>query len=861
MFFQFCTQNGELKGRDLMRRYSIILVLLTLAIIAKAQFYGTVVDAATGEPIEYAAAKYIGTGIGTSTDAEGKFVLQMDPKNKKMEVSCLGYKSVTVTVNHSYKVMHSVIKMYSDDVLLSEVVVKKSKVKYKRKDNPAVDLMRRVIANKHLSDIKEKDFYHFDKYEKLTLSYNDVEKSPLAEVCPETGKLILPIMVDETVSEENYRRSTNTSKVIVNAKRSDGFQSMLSSGDMFADFTKDIFTDVNIYKDNVRVLQHPFISPISTSEAIGFYHYYIQDTIVVEGERCIDVVFLPNNTQDFGFAGHLFVTDDDKNQVKRAVINIPNNSGVNYVDNMLVMQDFATLPTGERVLKSDDMIVEVSGFYGTLKMMCQRNTTYSNYSFDAITDKNAFKYSLSEYVKPDAEQKDTAYWASVRPRELSQTESNLGMSVDRMSKKIGGLGKFLLAALVENSLELTSRPNKLDLIPFNSIISNNYIDGWRFKLPLQTTANLSPHLFLRGYAAYGTKDKQMKYLVEGEYSFNKKKYMAHEFPRHSISMSYMYDDMSPIDKYRGRSNDDVLNSFKVSKVDQMMYVNNIKLGYICETRNYFTFSIGLDNSKFSPAGELKYQHNVDGTLLSSIKTTDAKVGIRFAPREAYVNNKQKRLSINDEAPVFRLEHTIGLNGVLGGQYDYNMTEASIYKKFWLPSAFGYMEMSLKGGYQWNKVAFPMLFIPHTSTSYFVQSNSLSFNMLHSMEFLNDKYATLFLFWSFDGKLLNRLPLVNKMKLREFISFKMLYGGLSDKNNPFVSTNDNDLLRFPMRDGEYTSFVMGSKPYMEMSVGLCNIFKILTVQYVRRLTYNDTHEIPGEGKVKKNGLRFSVDLKF
>ncbi len=800
--------------------------MTAFAMVAKAQFYGTIIDASTNEPIPFAAAKYEGTSIGSPTDMDGCFKLPMDKKYTKIEVTCLGYKPVIVTVNHAHTEIHSTIKLYPDDFLLGEVVVKKQKINYKRKNNPAVELMRKVIANKKLSDIRLKDFYHYDKYEKHTFSYNDVEKSSLAEVCPETGKLIIPIMVDETVSEENYRRSPRASKTVIKAKRNDGFQNMLSSGQMLTDFVKDIFTDVDIYKDNVRVLQHPFISPISTSEAIGFYHYYIQDTIKVDGERCIDVAFVPNNTQDFGFSGHLFITDDSKNQVKRAVINIPNNSGVNYVDNLLVIQDFMTLPTGERVLKTDDMIVELSGFYGALKMACQRYSTYSNYSFAPIADNKIFRSPLTDKVMIDAERKDSTYWAAVRPLKLSDMESNLGRAVDKINDDLGGGWKFVLKAVTENSIELTSSPNKLDLIPLNSIVSHNEIDGWRYQLPLQTTGNLSPHLFLRGYAAYGSKDQKVKYKGEMEYSFNKKKYMAHEFPRRSISVSYMYDDMSPVDKFAGTTKDNMYSSFKTTKVDQMMYVNDINVKWQYETNNYLTFSLALDNSKLTPAGALIYQRNVDESLVPNIKTTDVKVGLRYAPRETFICSKQQRLPINNDAPIFTLEHTMGLDGPLGGQYKYNMTEVSIFKKIWMPAALGYIETYVKGGYQWNKVPFPMLFTPQSNLSYFVQFDDWSFNMLRNMEFLNDKYASLLINWNFDGKILNRIPLLRKLKLREYVGFKMMYSGLSDKNNPFVSTTDNDLFRFPTRDGQYTSFVMGKKPYMELSVGISNIFKVV-----------------------------------
>ncbi len=844
------------------RRLSILITLLTCFITVKAQFYGNVIDAGTGEPIPFAAAKYTGTSVGQTTDMDGNFEVPILTGYNKLEISCLGYKPVVVTVNRAQQQIHSTIKMYSDDILLGEVVVKKSKIHYKRKNNPAVDLMRKVIAGKQISDIKQKDYYHFDKYEKHTFSYNDVEKSALAEVCPETGKLIIPIMVDETTSEENYRRTPKAVKTTINARRSDGFQSMLSSGDMLTTYVKDIFTDVDIYKDNVRLLQHPFISPISTAEAISFYHYYIQDTIDVAGERCIDVVFTPNNSQDFGFSGHLFITDDSQNQVKRAVLNIPRNSGVNYVENMLIIQDFMTLPTGERVLKVDDMIVELSGFYGALNMACQRYTTYSNYSFDPILDKKAFRSTLVDYVKPDAEFKDSAYWASVRPIKLTETESNLGRSVDKINDDLGGAWKFLLKAVVENSVELTPQPNKLDLIPLNSIVSHNDVDGMRFQLPLQTTANLSPHLFLRGYAAYGTKDEKMKYKIEGEYSFNKKKYMAHEFPRRSLTLSYTYDDMSPVDKFAGTTKDNLYSSFKASKVDQMMYVNDIKLKYQYETQNFMTFTLALDNSKLTPTGKLIYQRTADAALLPHIRTTDLKFGFRYAPRETFINSKQQRLPINNDAPVLTLEHTMGMHGPLGGQYRYNMTEVSLFKKFWLPAALGYIETHLKGGCQWNKVPFPMLFTPSSNLSYFVQFDSWSFNMLRNMEFLNDKYASLLINWNFDGKILNRVPLLRKLKLREYVGFKMLYGSLSDKNNPTISTTDHTLLNFPTRDGQPTTFLMDpKKPYMELSVGISNIFKVLTVQYVRRLNYTDLPQVEGGDRLKKNGIRFALDFKF
>jgi hypothetical protein len=252
-----------------------------------------------------------------------------------------------------------------------------------------------------------------------------------------------------------------------------------------------------------------------------------------------------------------------------------------------------------------------------------------------------------------------------------------------------------------------------------------------------------------------------------------------------------------------------------------------------------------------------YARNQDGTLLPHIDQSLLRLQMRWAPGEETGNSKQRRLPINHDAPIFTLEHQHSSKGFLGSDYTSNITEASIYKRFWLPQSMGNFDVYLKGGVQWNKVPFNYLFIPSSNLSYIIQFDNWSFCMLDNMEFLNDRYVSLFAHWNLDGKLLNRVPLIRKLKLREYIGFKMLYGHLSDRNNPYASPNDNFLLRFPDDNGRQTTFVMGQRPYMELSVGIANIFKFLTVQYVRRLNYLDQ---PGMN-TKKNGVRFAVDITF
>ena len=210
------------------------------------------------------------------------------------------------------------------------------------------------------------------------------------------------------------------------------------------------------------------------------------------------------------------------------------------------------------------------------------------------------------------------------------------------------------------------------------------------------------------------------------------------------------------------------------------------------------------------------------------------------------------MPVSLDAPIFSLSHTLGLKGVLGGEYNFNLTEASIRKRFWFGS-WGKLDITARAGAQWNTVPFPLLNLPMANLSYITQHNE-SFSLINNMEFLNDRYASLALTYDMNGKLFNRIPLIKKLKWRETFRIRGMYGTLTDKNNPYKSQND-ELFLFPMRDGVPTSHVMGSTPYLEASVGIYNIFKLLHIEYVRRLTYTD---IPG---VKKDGIRFMILMIF
>lgn len=848
----------------------LLFLLLGCCISVSAQnIQGVVTDSLTNEPIPYLSVFYEGKGVGSITDNDGNYKVETRKGWNKLTFSAVGY--ATKVVNIIPGVTKNLnVRMRPDDIMLDEVVVKPKREKYSRKNNPAVELMKKVIAHKKNNKLSENDYYQYNKYQKITMSLNDVtpemlekgmyKKMPFLkdqiELCEETNKFILPISVDETASQKIYRKHPKSEKTIIKGMSSTGVNELFATGDMLSTVLKDVFTDVNIYDNDIRLLQYPFISPISSSDAISFYKFYIMDTTFVDKDKCFHLTFVPNNSQDFGFTGHLYVLADSSYTVKKCTMNLPKKSGVNFVDNMDIIQEFEQLPNGEWVLKTDDMIVEMTLMKIMQGFQIRRTTRYSDYAFDELPQQ-LFKRKGAEIKEADAMMRGDDFWNQYRPVPLTQTESSMDMLVKRLEQMPGfKYVIFVLKAFIENFVETGTKehPSKVDIGPVNTMISNNYIDGLRLRMSAQTTANLNPHLFFKGYYAYGFKDHRSKYMGEVEYSFNKKEYLPREFPKNSITFSYQYDVMSPTDKFLKTDKDNVFVSFKTSTVDQMSYVRNIALKYENETQFGLKTTVEVKHSTDEPTGGLAYITNDDQkTLVPEIQTMEASLAFRYAPGETFVNTKQRRIPVSFDAPVFTLSHTAGFKGVLGGEYNYNLTEIGLYKRFWF-SSWGKIDMFVKGGAQWNKVPFPLLIMPAANLSYILQRET--FNLINNMEFLNDRYASLDVSWDLNGKIFNRIPLLKKLKWREAIGFKMLYGHLTDKNNPMKHPGDSELFLFPTRDGRPTSFVMDPKtPYMECSVGIHNIFKILHIDYVRRLNYLDHPD------ANKWGVRFMVMMTF
>ncbi len=848
----------------------IIGILSILPTIGFAQIRGVVTDSLTRESLPYIAVYYDGKGVGTITDNMGNFRIDTRQGWTELTFSSMGYVKKTV------KIIPGVTKklnvaLVPDDIVLGEVVVKPKRERYRKKDNPAVIMMRKVIAAKDSNSLDVNDYYRYDKYEKISMALNDMTPERLSsglykkmpflanqlEVDADTKKLVVPVSVQETSSEILYRKDPKMKKTIVKGINNTGLDNLFEIGDIVQEIMQDVFADVDIHRNNMYLLKKQFVSPISDN-AISFYKYYIMDTLMVEKEKCFHLSFVPQNSQDFGFTGHLYVLADSSYQVKKCTMQLPSHTGVNFVENMRITQLYGKLGNGSWGVVQDDLSTEL--YPPLLRLqgaLVKRTIRYSHHSFDPIPEKD-FGNSRSKQTLVDAMLRNDAFWQEHRQLPLSAKEANMNKFVkeveDAPNMKVI---IWLMKLCVENYVATGSEksPSKVDVGPLSTVLSSSYVEGPRLRFGGTTTANLNPHLFLKGYYAYGFEDRRSKYNAELEYSFEKKAYMPFEFPRNSLTLAYRYDVQSPVDKFLTRDKDNILNIVKSSSVDQLSYVRKLSLAYQYEAYSGFSTKLELRRTNDEPAGKLEYIRNGgDGTeRVHDINTTEAELTLRFAPGEQYMNSKQKRYTVNRNAPVFTLTHTLGMQGVLGGDYRFNLTEFSVFKRVWLAS-WGKVDVRLRAGAQWNKVPFPLLPIQQANVSYFLQRGT--FNLMNNMEFLTDRYASLDLDYDMNGKLLNRIPLLRRLKWREHFSVKALYGKLTDKNDPAKSTTDTDLFLFPTRDGRQSSFAMDPhEPYVEFSAGIHNIFRILQVEYVHRLTYLDHPDI------NKNGVRLGIKVSF
>lgn len=839
--------------------YGLLLLLSTFLSLdasgAPSALTGVVVDSLTHEGLPCVAVFVEGKSAGTMTDENGRFSLAAKIPGDTLRFSMMGYSTKKVVASPLMTV-----ELSPTGVTLNEVIVKPKKEKYSKKNNPAVDFLNRIRAASPLSDPKRHDYYNYDKYERINMAINDFDPDKnyswigkkfnflkdhldYSEI---SGRPILNFLTKEKSSEVNYRKKPETTRETVLGLKQVGLDEMTSNKDGTREALEDAFREIDIYQNDVTLLQNRFVSPLS-SIAPDFYKFYLTDTVEVDGDSCVVLSFVPHTSETWGFIGKLYVPKNDSTMfIKQIELHLPHTINVNFLDAMSVRQKFEKAPDGSRFKKSDDMIIEFSVLPALPKLYTHRNTVYENHNFDRPgLEDQIFNGTPPEIILEGARDRDEAFWDNHRLVPLKKGEGSVEAMIQR-------LRSVPLYYWTEKTLKLlvmgywhTGNPPKFDYGPVNTSISYNTAEGVRLRAGGMTTAYLSKRWFARGFVAYGFRDHKFKYRGEVEYSFRDKEYHSREFPVHSLRLTslYLLDELGQ--NYTFTNADNLFLSWKRLADTRVTYRRATMLEYTLELYNNFSVSAGASFERQEATRWIPFTDGY-GNNFGHYNELMFNVKLRYAPGEKFLQGTTHRSPINMDAPVIELMHTYAPKGVMGSMFTINRTEMRFFKRIWL-SAFGYIDAVVKGGHSWSPSPYMNLCLPNANLSYTIQPES--FALMNPLEFINDSYAQVDLTYWMNGLIFNHIPLIKKLKLREVINFKGLWGHLSHRNNPCY---DKSLFVFP--ENVHTT-LMSNVPYMEISAGIDNIFRIIRVDSVWRLSYKHSFDAPDWG------IRFALHFSF
>lgn len=834
---------------------------------------GTVVDSLTGLRLEFITIQEKGTANGTITDTKGAFSITVAARSKVV-ISCVGYR--TKEISGGRRSRNLTIQLAPMDMELSEVVVKPKRERYRRKDNPSVVLARNVIAHKNDKLPKERDYYSCERYDHMVYSLTNMTGSRLnmfrkkfdfidqyIDSTSLDGDHVLPISSDETVQRQYYRKSPKSNKTELLAEEHAGLDDMMP--EMIAKAMKsDIFPEVDIHDDNIYLFSNQFVSPLS-SFAITFYKFYILDTLELEdGNRYIDLGFAPLLPQSLGFIGHLFISTDSTFFVKRAELNVPKDINLNWVKSMAIRIEQGRLFDSTQVSMKTTFDAEMEVIDDVLwGLFAHRTCYYSDYRFEDPGDRVWTHWG--PVIESQAEVNASHNTRNEFFRE-HRPEGEKGVpgddhSVANMLRDMRNTPFFyyteqILTALFKGYISVGKRDyeeNEFLYGPLNATASYTKFEGFRMRAGGITTARLNPHLFGFGYVAYGFGDHKWKGNLEAEYSFRKKKMHANEFPIHSVRAGIGYDTrllgQDPTD-----NRDNFLRSFRNSGNDQITYQRAASLLYTKEYWNGLSIKLNLENTRDWGTSVTPFK-TAAGVTVDHYDMSTATLTLRFSHNERFMQSRTSRISISQEIPVFTLSHSIAKRGVLGSDWNYQRTDFK-YEQRWYLSAFGYVNALLQAGKVWTQSPFSMLCIPFSNPAFTIQKHT--FSLMEPMEFVNDQYVQWDLVYFLNGLIFNNIPLMRRLKWREVVSFRGIYGSLSERNDPSALASDGYSLRNPdlyVFPSENKVYKLENEPYMEVAFGIENIFKILRVEYVRRLNYT------GHPDVHKHGFQVGMHITF
>ncbi len=793
-------------------------------------------DAKTGEPVPFANVTIIGKFIGTITDNSGFYSFPAPKKTDSLQVSSIGYITVKKAIQEGISQTVD-FELSFDDVQLGEVIINPG-------ENPADLLFKQMVSAKEKHNIKNYKSLQYEAYTKYEVDLDNVSDKSLdknlllsqfpmlkgyLDTVTEKGSSILPMFLIENISD-NYS-TTNPDKAIEKMK---GVKmSGIDKQDFVTELLSNVNQNVNIYENMITVLGKSFVSPVA-DYGLSVYKYYLDfyDTLYVAGEPHLELEFKPKRRGENTFKGKMLVNINSF-AVRSIEASLSDNVNIGFVHDISFQHDYfpveyadtagniqqAWVPQREKL-----KIKFTSSFVKDAKLIGKKTKSFKNFVVNIPFSDTVFSAYKSTEINEVAYQKDDKFWEEMRHDTLQKTEKGIYEMVD--SLKHTKRFRLLRYVAITLSTGYARIGNKLGIGHVAGIVSGNQVEKVRFKLGFQTTDKFSQRVQLEGHVAYGLADNRFKYYGKAQFIFAKK-------PWNKIAISGK-SDIDFASRYAEEMDRDNVTTFLPRGVGQRLYnVAEVKVVYDREWHKDLVTYFTVNYKDLKPLFDFGY--NLNDELRKDITVSEVSLGIRYQRgsrnlpgtfnRDAEANKFFAQFRKKNEFPVMYLRYTYGAKNILksdfeyhdlsfGMQGDFQVTpKMSFYYHFWAGKIFG-------------KLPFLLLKNPEGNFSY--THNRYFFNNMNLLEFSADEYLSLNFQYFFGGLLLDKIPLIKKLKWRELFTANVFYGNMSVANRNFNKLNIIDYA-YPI-------------PYVEAGVGIENIFKLIRIDGIWRLTHTDKADI-------------------
>jgi len=840
----------------LLKKINFLLVLwLVLSAQLKAQqstiITGKVTETLTNTGIPFVNIFFKGTLTGTTTDFEGNYSIKTTKPKDSIYISQLGYQSKAKAVK---KGLTQIINFQ-----LSTEALNLSTIEVHPGINPALRIIKKATNNKSKYNRDNLESVQFISYTKQEADVDNVSDrmrkrkifrpiiamwDSLDHIEDDIKNSNLPVAMSEVISEIYYRKEGEKKRENVNAVLVK-FVGM-KDGTAVSQLTGTDFQNYNFCNNNVAIMGKDFLSPLADNSLL-FYNYYLIDSMFIDSTKCYRVDVRPKNKKDLAFSGTLWITDTTF-ALKQLDLEITKDVNFNLVDRARIQQQLIPTEAGPWVPSQTRIMIDYAKITKRLVSMIAHVYNCNRYFIVNKPKENLF-YDTPIQFSENAINKDSSYWKQQRPLQLTTKEMQSYNMIDTL-RNIPVVKNTVSALYFLFSGYKDIGP--VDIGHYMQIYAHNQYEGTRLRLGFRTNAKFSKNWIMRGYGAYGFRDKKFKYNLQLERIITR-------YPWSKAGIQYR-DDIDQIglnydfsrNMNLAQSPNYLFNTFsQIGNISKLVRKQESRIWYEKYFNSGITSKITFQNIRTTPLFPIAFGDQ--STIFQQRKYAISEILLetRLSAKERFIQNGTERISFgNNKSPIVTINYTLGIKQLFDGDFNYQKASISVSDRFRM-SILGFSQIIVKAGKVFSQIPYPLLEIPRGNETFFYANNG--FNQMNFFEFVTDQYLEAHWHHHFMGLLFNRIPLIKKMNLREVVGFDMIYGTLSQKNINFNSNND------------FT--IMSRIPYCEANVGIENILDVIKIDLVYRLTYNDNlyktnYAIANPGnKINNWGIKIGLQFAF